>query len=138
VARLALGARADQFGRLTLIRAGVTTSLAALVLVALWPGFAGLLVGGALFAVATTLVSPTTMALTMDLAPPGRMGSAMATYTLGFPLAASGSAALWGLVINHAGYPAPFAIGALLHLTLLTVMFLFGPRLVRVAEPSLH
>lgn len=130
-ARLILGTRADRHGRLTLIGSGVSISIAALLAVVLWPGFEGLLVGGALFAVATTLVSPTTMALTMDLAPPGRMGSAMATYTLGFPLATGGSAALWGLVITLAGYPTPFLVGAVLHATLLVLLFIFGRRLTR-------
>jgi MFS family permease len=130
-ARLILGTRADRHGRLTLIRSGVSISIAALLAVVLWPGFEGLLFGGALFAVATTLVSPTTMALTMDLAPAGRMGSAMATYTLGFPLATGGSAALWGLVITVAGYPTPFLVGAVLHATLLVLLFIFGRRLTR-------
>lgn len=130
-ARLVLGKRADRYGRLALIRAGVAISLAALLLIWLWPGFVGLLTAGSLFAVATTLVSPTTMALTMELAPPGRIGSAMATYSLGFPLATGGSAALWGLVITEVGYPTPFLLGAALHATLLVLLFLFGDRLTR-------
>jgi hypothetical protein len=59
------------------------------------------------------------------------MGSAMATYTLGFPLATGGSAALWGLVITVAGYPTPFLVGAVLHATLLVLLFIFGRRLTR-------
>jgi MFS family permease len=130
-ARLILGSHSDRRGRLMLIRSGVVLSLVALASPVLWPGFGGLILGGMLFAVATTLVSPTTMALTMDLAPPGRMGSAMATYTLGFPLATGGSAAIWGAIIQQAGYPAPFLVGAGLHLALLAVLVIAGPRLLR-------
>ena len=135
-ARLILGARADRHDRLLLVRSGVSISLAALGVLVLWPSFAGLVVGGALFAIATTLVSPTTMALTMDLAPPGRVGSAMATYTLGFPLATGGSAAIWGVVIQHAGFPAPFLLGALLHLVLLALLLVAGSRVLRVSDRS--
>jgi len=57
------------------------------------------------------------------------MGSAMATYTLGFPLATGGSAAVWGVIIAEAGYPAPFLVGVALHATLLILLFTFGARL---------
>jgi MFS family permease len=134
--RLILGRRADRLHRLTLLRSGVAISVTALVVVSTMPGITGLLAGGALFAVATTLVSPTTMALTMDLAPPGRIGSAMATYSLGFPLATGGSAAVWGVIITQAGYPTPFLVGAVLHATLLVLLLLFGRRLTRGPAPE--
>ena len=132
--RLILGRRADHFRRISLIRAGVTMSLTGLIVVTIVGGFGGLVAGGACFAIATTFESPATMALTMDLAPPGRIGAAMATYSLGFPLATGGSAAIWGIVITGAGFPTPFVLGAGLHFILLVILLLFGSRLTRVPK----
>jgi MFS family permease len=137
-ARMLLGTRGDRYARVALIGVGVVFSLSALAVLIAVPSFAGLIVAGALFAVATTLVSPTIMALTMDLAPPGRVGSAMATYSLGFPLATGGGAALWGVIIDLSGFSTSFLVGATVHLVLLFLLLLYGDRLFGLARAERH
>jgi predicted MFS family arabinose efflux permease len=48
------------------------------------------------------------MALAIDRAEPGRMGAAMATYSLGFQLGLGGGAAVWGVVISQFGFSSTF------------------------------
>jgi predicted MFS family arabinose efflux permease len=68
-------------------------------------------VGGVVYATAASLTSPVHLALAMDRAMPGRIGAAMATYSLGYQLGLGIGSAAYGVVITLAGFPAPFLIG---------------------------
>jgi MFS family permease len=79
-------------------------------------GFEGILplaISAAAYGVAVSLATPAISALAIDLAPEGRLGAAVATYTVGFQLATGLSGVLWGAIIAAIGFPWPFvaAIG---------------------------
>ena len=75
-----------------------------------------------LWALAASVTSPTAMALAMDRAAPGRMGAAMATYSLGFQLGFGGGAALWGATITAAGFSQTFLIAILAEAALIGLL----------------
>ncbi|HXG40587.1 MAG TPA: MFS transporter [Candidatus Limnocylindrales bacterium] len=112
VSHLSLGRTSDRIGRWPTIALGCGTALVGLTLATLGGGLGGLLVAGALYGVATALVTATVSAMTMESVPPERAGSAMATYSVGYQLGASIGGAAWGTVIAVAGYPWPFVGGA--------------------------
>jgi predicted MFS family arabinose efflux permease len=78
------------------------------------PTLGGLTLAGALYAFAAAFTSPTLMAMAIDRSDPKRVGSATATYSLGFQMALGVGAAIWGITIDRLGYPAPYllAIGS--------------------------
>ncbi|HEY3522732.1 MAG TPA: hypothetical protein VGK63_03425, partial [Candidatus Limnocylindrales bacterium] len=59
----------------------------------------------------SSVFNTTAMALTADLAPARRLGSAVATYSIGYQIGGSGSAIVWGPLIDALGYPAPYVLG---------------------------
>jgi MFS family permease len=114
VAHLTLGRTSDRFGRWPTVALGCVTAIAGLLLGATGAGLVGLLVAGGLYGIATSLVTSTVSAVTMESASPARTGSAMATYSVGYQLGASVGGAAWGTVITLAGYPWPFVLGAMM------------------------
>jgi MFS family permease len=104
------GRLSDRFGRRTTILAGCAIGAAALAMSALaadWTTFAA---SAALFAVAAAIVNPAAAAATIDRAPAGRTGVAMATFSIGYQLAAGVGGAAWGVLIARLGFPAPFVV----------------------------
>jgi MFS family permease len=81
-----------------------------------------LTVAGLAYAIASGATAPATTALVMDRAPIGRVGAAMATYTLGFQFGSGLGAALWGILIDSSGFVIPFVVGAALQFALLAVV----------------
>jgi MFS family permease len=112
VAQLTLGRVSDRIGRRRTIVAGCVIATVGLGLGVFVPGLEGLLIAGGMYGIATALITSTVSAVTMEAAPPDRMGSAMATYSVGYQLGASVGGAAWGTVISLAGYPWPFVGGA--------------------------
>lgn len=128
VAHLALGRVSDRVGRWPSIAAGCAIAIVGLAVAVLVPGLVGLGVAGGLYGIATSLITSTVSAVTMETAPPERTGSAMATYSVGYQLGASIGGAAWGTVIAIAGYPWPFVGGAMLiAVTLLIGAFRLRP-----------
>jgi predicted MFS family arabinose efflux permease len=76
------------------------------------PTLPGLTIAGALYGFAAAFTSPTLMAAAIDRSAPARIGAAMATYSLGYQLALGVGAAIWGVVIDRIGYPAPYVLAA--------------------------
>jgi MFS family permease len=109
------GRLGDHLGRARSLVLGAAVAAVAL-LIALsptmiaGPAFVTFTVAGALYATAQSLVMATVSALTMERAPAGRLGSAMATYSLGYQVATGLSSLLWGAVITTAGFDAVFWI----------------------------
>jgi MFS family permease len=131
-AHLSLGRVSDRFGRWPAIAAGCVIALAGLAVAVLAPGLVGLIAAGSLYGIATSLISSTVSAITMETAPPDRTGSAMATYSVGYQLGASMGGAAWGTLIAVAGYPWPFVGGAaMIMLALLIGAFRLRPVLER-------
>ncbi|MEZ4595539.1 MAG: MFS transporter [Chloroflexota bacterium] len=114
-ARVVIGPRLDRVARGWSVIMGASLGAAALGVAILAQDVAVLTVGGVLYAIAGALTSPIHLAITMDRALPGRIGAAMATYSLGYQLGLGIGSAAYGVVISTAGFPMPYliAIGAM-------------------------
>ena len=130
VTQLLVGRVSDRLGRSFAIRLGCAIAIAGFAAALVLPGFSALLVASLAYATAVSLVSPTLSALTMDRAPSGRLGAAMATYSLGYQLATGASGIVWGAVIAVVGFPWPFVLAIALQLVTIGITFLDldGPR----------
>lgn len=102
----------DRGERGRIVAFGALVAIVALTVAAAVPTLLGLTVAGALYAVAAAFTTPTLMAAAIDRSDPRRIGAAMATYSLGFQLALGVGAAIWGVVIDGIGYPAPYVLAA--------------------------
>jgi predicted MFS family arabinose efflux permease len=122
VSRAALARLSDKVGRGPVLVGGAATAIVGLAVGALANDVLTLGIGGALWALAASVTSPTAMALAIDRADPARMGAAMATYSLGFQLGLGGGAAVWGAVIAAAGYSTTFLLAIVAELALVGVL----------------
>lgn len=104
------GRLADRMGRFRAVVIGSLFAIAGLAVPIPLSGLLVLVIAAAVFSIGFSLVNATTMAMTIDRAPAGRMGSSMATFSVGYQLGGAGSGILWGAVIDLLGYPWPFAI----------------------------
>jgi MFS family permease len=69
-----------------------------------------LLIGGILFALGSALVLPSSMALAIDRAHPGRRGRAMASYSMWFQVGNGLGAAVAGLAADLYGLRAMYVL----------------------------
>jgi MFS family permease len=121
-----VGRLADRLGRPRSLLLGCVVSCAGLA-IGLLPGVVPFTVAAVVYAVAQSLVMATVSALTMERAPAHRVGSAMATYSLGYQVATASSSLLWGAIIATAGFPTLFAVALGLQvLTIVLVRVLLG------------
>jgi MFS family permease len=121
-ARLAAGWIVDRVPRPTVMIVGAALAGFGLLVGAAGTSVVTLTIAGIAYALASGSTTPATTALVMDLAPTGRVGAAMATYTLGFQFGSGLGAALWGLLIDTSGFVIPFVIGAALQFALVPVV----------------
>jgi MFS family permease len=112
--QLLSGPLSDRVGRSRTVLAGGVLGSLAMVVACAPLGFPGYAAAAALFGVASGIVVPAASASAMDLAPPGRLGAQMATYSMAYQLAAGAGGLLWGVLIATAGYPWPFLVAILL------------------------
>lgn len=131
--QLTLGRVSDRIGRRPAIVLGTSVAISGLAVLTLVGGLGGLIAGGVLYGLATALTTSTVGAIVIERAPPTRVGSAVATYSLGYQLGSSVGAAAWGVVISRAGYPWPFVGGIVVLVGLLAIVALTVPRPTRVA-----
>jgi MFS family permease len=110
IAPLVLGRVSDRLGRRRAVSVGCLVAIAGLGAAALPGGMVTFTAGAVVLAVAIAMVTPAIAAATMDQAPAGRLGSAVATYSVGYQLAAGLGGALWGLLITSFGFPWPFLV----------------------------
>jgi MFS family permease len=103
VGQAALGRLGDRLGRARSLRLGYLVSIGALALQAAANSLWLLLAGGILFALGTALVLPSSMALAIDRAHPGRRGTAMASYSMWFQIGNGLGAATAGLAADLYG-----------------------------------
>lgn len=103
------GRLGDRLGRARSMVLGSAVASAAL-LVALIPGFVTFTIAAVLYAVSQSLVMATISALTMERAPKHRLGSAMATYSVGYQVATGLSSLLWGAMIATLGFTWVFVV----------------------------
>jgi MFS family permease len=119
VSQLLVGRVSDRLGRVLTIRIGAVVAIAGLAMAVPDAGLLGFAIAGGTYAVAISISSPAISALTIDLAPPNRLGAAVATYTVGYQLATGLSGILWGAIIATFGFPWPFAVAIALQLVAL-------------------
>lgn len=112
LARPTLGTISDRIGRGPSIVAGFVSSMVGLFMLLNASGLAMLVAAGAVYAVGQAINAAAIMALAIDLANPHRRGASMATYSLANQLGQGLGAALWGLVIELAGYSGMY-LGAI-------------------------
>src|SRR4029077_19383924 len=111
-ARLVTGRFLDRLPRTGVMVTGVLIAIVSLAVATQADSVASLTLAGVIYALAASFTSPTFMAVAIDRSDPRRIGAAMAPYTLGFQLGLGVGAAVWGVVIDWRGYPAPY-IGAI-------------------------
>jgi DHA1 family multidrug resistance protein-like MFS transporter len=122
VAPLLLGRVSDRLGRGRTIRLGCGMVIAGLVIAALpMSGFTPFMAGAIVVGLASSMVTAAIGAATIDRAVPSRLGSAMATYSMGFQLASGFGALLWGTLITAFGFPVPFLAAILLQVVTITL-----------------
>jgi DHA1 family putative efflux transporter-like MFS transporter len=100
----------DRIGRRAAILVGCGLSSLGLAVAILPGGMAAFITAGLFVAYANSIVLTAVAAWTIDVAPPGRLGSSLATYAIGFQLASGLGGALWGLLISTVGFPWPFVV----------------------------
>jgi MFS family permease len=124
----------DTVSRSLLVGGSAAGAVVALLLATQATSIGPLLVAGALFAVGCGISVPVGTAIVIDRSPAERMGSAMGTYTIGFQLASGLGAAIWGVVIDNAGFGVAYAAGALVQVVLIVVATLFRTGIDRPAH----
>jgi MFS family permease len=122
VSRIVAGRVVDRVPRASVLIFGAGLAGIGLLIGATATSIPVLTIAGLAYAIASGATAPATTALVMDRAPVGRVGAAMATYTLGFQFGSGLGAALWGLLIDSSGFVIPFVIAAALQFGLLAVV----------------
>jgi MFS family permease len=112
VSRILGGPLVDRVPHSTVLLGTAGLAIAGLVVAAAATNVAVLTIGGVLYATANGASSPATTALVIERAPPGRIGAAMATYTVGFQFGGGFGAAIWGVLIDAAGFVLPCLVAA--------------------------
>jgi predicted MFS family arabinose efflux permease len=122
VSRGVLARLSDRVGRGPVLIGGAIMAIAGLVVGAFANDVLTLTIAGMLWALAASVASPTAMALAIDRAEPGRMGAAMATYSLGFQLGLGVGAAVWGLLISRIGFSQTFLVATVAEIALVGLL----------------
>jgi MFS family permease len=108
--QLVTGRVSDRFGRRAAILAACSLGSAGLLVVGLASSWIVFAAGAGAFALGAAILNPAAAAATIDRAPVGRTGVAMATFSIGYQVAFGLGGALWGAIIASVGYPAPFFV----------------------------
>jgi MFS family permease len=118
------GRLADRLGWRTSIVLGCLLAGAGLM-VATIPTFVTFTIAAFVFSLSQSLVNTTISALTMERAPKHRLGSAMATYTMGYQIATGLSSLLWGALIENVGFSWVFVVAGAFQLLTIALAFVF-------------
>jgi predicted MFS family arabinose efflux permease len=121
-----LGSLSDRIGRGRMIGLGAATSVVAMVITSQASDITLLTLGGMLYGLATAAFAPSVMALAIDRAPPERVGSAMATFSMAFQLAQGAGGLLGGILIDTVGYQAMYLTMALAPLAAQVILLKSG------------
>jgi MFS family permease len=135
-ARVVVAPFADRIGTGRLLSFSVLSASAGLGLGLFANELIGITLAGALYALGSAIETPATMALAIDRSEPGRVGAAMATYSLGFQAAQGVGAAAFGLIVHNFGFPAPFVVGLLTQIVLLGVIVRHRRELASSHQPD--
>jgi MFS family permease len=106
------GEISDRHGRAAVILPGMVIAAVSLVVLALAPGPAGILAGGAIFGIAFGMAQPTLMALVVDRVSPAEWGKAMGTFYVAWELGVAAGAAGSGWLLNSIDFEMLFLVAA--------------------------
>jgi predicted MFS family arabinose efflux permease len=106
------GEISDRHGRAAVILPGMVIAAVSLVVLALAPGPAGILAGGAIFGIAFGMVQPTLMALVVDRVSPAERGKAMGTFYVAWELGVAAGAAGSGWLLNSIDFEMLFLVAS--------------------------
>lgn len=104
------GRMSDRRGRRLTIVPGLFLCGAAMLELAVFASWGGIVAAGFTFGLAWGLLIPGLTAFTLDRAPEGRRGSAMGTFTAFVDLGIGGGAWVIGAVVDGLGYRSTFAL----------------------------
>ena len=111
------GRFADQLGRSASIALGAMLATVSMLIAAVRvegvPEMVTFTTASVIYALAQSFVNPTISAVVMERAPKHRMGSAMATWSIGFQFATGTSSLLWGAIIATWGFTPLFLVAVL-------------------------
>ena len=130
--RILMSRRVDRLPRLRVVVMAALMAIASLLLSSQANSIAALTAAGVIYAAAVGVLVPAMTAAVIDHAPPGRIGSAMGTYTVGYQLAGGLGAAAWGFLIEHSGFFAAYVVAAAVQVVLLAVVRRYRHRLANV------
>jgi MFS family permease len=127
------GRVADSLGRMRSIMVGAAMCLVGLLIAIIpdgvVPGMVTFATAAFCYALGQSFVNPTVSALVMERAPRHRLGSAMATYSIGYQFATGISSIVWGAIIITLGFTWLFAVAAALQLVAIVLSSrLLAPR----------
>lgn len=131
LAPLVGGRVSDRIGRRAAILCGSAIATVGLLIAIAPGGMVTFTIGAAWIAVAIAVATPAIASSTMDSAPAGRLGSALATYSVGYALASGAGGALWGLVIALFGFPWPLVGAIALQAVAALIAWRFVPAMTR-------
>lgn len=133
--RVIYGPVADRLGHGRSLVLGLVLALLGLVTLALATNLPMLLLGGVVYSSAPSIVTSVTTALAIDRSDPGRRGVAMASYSMAFQVGMGFGAAIWGTIIELAGYRQMYASTLVAILVALALTIRHWPSLRRQPAP---
>jgi MFS family permease len=107
--RILVGPFVDRVGRGIWIAAGYCAMIASFAIFIMAASIEMFIVAGFLYSVGSSLGQPALNAFAMDLAAPGRMGKAMATFSMAYRVGEGLGAPLAGALIVAFGYTGMYA-----------------------------
>ena len=115
------GRRGDRSGHARLLVPALAIASAGMVTMIWLASPAAVIAGMCLFGMGFGICQNATFALMIDRMPPSGVGTASALWNLAYDAGYGAGPALFGLVVNHTGYPAAFALTAVLMLAAVPV-----------------
>lgn len=123
--RFVAGKASDKYGRLKLINIGLIFLIISLVVMAFSTTSAGLLLGSAIYGVATGIVSPALNAWTVDMSFPEHRGKAMATMYIALEAGIGLGALISGFIYQDELAKIPMLMYAVSGVTFLSLAYVW-------------
>ncbi len=115
------GRRGDRTGHARLLVPALAIASLGMITMIWLASPAAVIAGMCLFGIGFGISQNATFALMIDRMPPSGLGTASALWNLAYDAGYGAGPILFGLLVNHTGYPAGFALTAALMLAALPV-----------------
>lgn len=123
--RFVAGKASDKYGRLKLIKVGLVFLILSLLVMAFSKSAFGLLIGSAIYGVATGIVSPALNAWTVDMSFPEHRGKAMATMYISLEAGIGLGALISGFIYQDELAKIPMLMYAVSGVTFLALVYVW-------------